>query len=199
MTLAGKVSPSKKHWCYSNIVVSPSALELSTTGHGYCSLHLNLPMRGLTVGPYAAPKGEGPDIRFLRLTLHSSGNTLVRSGLPLSVKANDLVLLLRLLQASRDSTNAPPVPVPFHRVGGCSAPENAWLSINRDYAHLTLARSPCPSIQAPIPVCEIKLERRSANKIILLFKIPTEPARSCRCFVMDLSECLYGRNQHVRG
>ena len=141
MTLAGKVSPSKKHWCYSNIVVSPSALELSTTGHGYCSLHLNLPMRGLTVGPYAAPKGEGPDIRFLRFTLHSSGNTLVRSGLPLSVKANDLVLLLRLLQASRDSTNAPPVPVPFHRVGGCSAPENAWLSINRDYAHLTLARA----------------------------------------------------------
>jgi hypothetical protein len=98
VVLAGNVSPSKKHWCYSHIVVSPSTIELSTTG---CSLHLNLPMRGLAVGAYAARRGEGPDIRFLRFTLRSSGNTVVRSGLPVSLKPSDLVLLLRFLQTSR--------------------------------------------------------------------------------------------------
>jgi len=102
MALAGHVSPSKKHWCYSDIVVSPSTIEFSMYGH--CPSHLSLPLQGLTVGTYAAPRGEGQDIRLLRFTLRSSGKTPSTSGLPLSLKPNDLVRLLRLLQASRQAS-----------------------------------------------------------------------------------------------
>ncbi len=34
VALAGDISLSKKHWCYSKIVMSDSTIEFSTTGHG---------------------------------------------------------------------------------------------------------------------------------------------------------------------
>lgn len=101
LVLAGNVSPSRGHWCYSNIVVSPSTMEFSATTNGHCPSHLSLPMQGLTVGTYAAPRGEGANIAFIRFTLRSSGKPPLGSGLPVSLKANELVLLLRFLQASR--------------------------------------------------------------------------------------------------
>ena len=100
VVLAGNVSPSRGHWCYSNIVVSPSTMEFSTT-NGHCLSHLSLPTQGLTVGTYAAHRGEGANIAFIRFTLQSSGKTPLGSSLPVSLKASDLVLLLRRLQASR--------------------------------------------------------------------------------------------------
>jgi hypothetical protein len=101
VVLAGKVSPYRGHWCYGNIVVSPSTMEFSATTNGHCPSRLSLPVQGLTVGTYAAPRGEGANIAFIRLTLQSSGSTPLGSSLPVSLKANDLVLLLRFLQASR--------------------------------------------------------------------------------------------------
>lgn len=104
VVLGGYVSPSKKDWCYSNIVLSPSTMEL---GREQCLARLSLPMQDLTVGSYAAraPSGLGGGIAFVRFTVRSSGTTLPLSGLPVSLKANDLVLLLRFLQASRRERN----------------------------------------------------------------------------------------------
>jgi len=101
VVLAGNVSPSRGHWCYTDIVLSPSTVEFSATTNGHCPSHISLPMQGLTVGSYAAPRGEGANIAFIRFTLRSSGKTPLGSGLPVSLKANDIVLLLRFLQASR--------------------------------------------------------------------------------------------------
>lgn len=105
VVLAGRVSPSKKHWCYSNIVISASMMEFSMNGHGHCPSHFSLPLRGLRVGTYAAPRGEGPDIALFRFALQSSGETSSPSGFPVSLKPNDLVLLLRLLQTSRQASD----------------------------------------------------------------------------------------------
>ncbi len=100
VVLAGHVSPSKKgHWCQSNIVISRSTIEFSMNEHCRPS-HLSLPLQGLTVGNYAKRRGEGPDPALLRFTLRSAAELGI-SGFGVSLKPNDLVMLLRLLQASR--------------------------------------------------------------------------------------------------
>ena len=105
VVLIGNVSASRGHWCYSSIQVSLSTIELSGPGSGHCLSHLSLPMQGLSVGTYAAPRGEGTNIAFIRFTLRSSGKNPLGSGLPASLKANDLVSLLRFLQASRQASD----------------------------------------------------------------------------------------------
>jgi hypothetical protein len=107
VVLIGNVSASKGHWCYGSIKVSLSTIELSGPGSGHCLSHLSLPMQGLTVGSYTAPRGEGANIALIRFTLWSSDKTRLGSGLPASLKANDLVSLLRFLQASRQSSEVP--------------------------------------------------------------------------------------------
>lgn len=105
VVLVGRVSPSRKHWCQSNLVLSRSTVEFATTGNGHCLPPLRLPMQGLTVGIYSAPTGEGaPAIAFIRFTLLSSGKTPRGSGLPVSLKASDLVVLLHFLQASQQAS-----------------------------------------------------------------------------------------------
>ena len=107
VVLLGGVSPSRKHWCQTNLVLSRSTIDFSTTGNGYCLSHLSLPTRGLAVGVYAAPRGEGaPAIAFIQFTLRSSGKTPLGSGLPVRLKASDLVALLEFLQASQQASKA---------------------------------------------------------------------------------------------
>jgi hypothetical protein len=99
LILVGNMSPSRGHWCYSKITLSRSAMEFSASGTGNCPSRLSLPLQGLTVGSYSPPRGEGTNIAVIRFTLRSSDKTPLGSATPISLKPNDLVLLLRFLQA----------------------------------------------------------------------------------------------------
>jgi hypothetical protein len=118
LALIGQLSTSKRGWCYSNIVVSPSTIEFSMAGHGQCSSHLSLPLKGLTVGAYAAPRGEGANIALIRFTLRYSGKMHPGSGHSVSLKPNDLFSLLR-----------------FFVNLGSSASEHASLLIKHSHTH----------------------------------------------------------------
>jgi hypothetical protein len=107
LEIGAEFHPSSTHVCYCIVRLSATTVEfLPKEGQLYsrkCPVGLTAPVQQLTGASVTPPAGEfdpGP-VGRIRVTLHFSQRTTFGTDIPASLKVNDLVSLLRFVEASR--------------------------------------------------------------------------------------------------